>query len=132
MPCNSDYLNPTEVEQERRLAAALLIHVLECLDETVSPKLRKAADDIYADGQDNIPALCARLKRLSEESPSAFERIVYNAKSRESRDLANWWEEHLEADRKRLEAERDAANRRAVKQSAMGKLTKAERDALGI
>ncbi len=45
--------------------------------------------------------LCFTLKSLKKNDPVNFEAIVYNAKSKESRSLADWWEEHEKFDNKK-------------------------------
>jgi len=48
--------------------------------------------------------LCGLLGRLDEETTN---KIVYDARSRDSRRLADWWEAHQIADQKRELAERE-------------------------
>lgn len=47
---------------------------------------------------DATAKLCSLLKSLTENEREA---LVYNAHSRISRDLANWWEDHQDLDAKR-------------------------------
>lgn len=101
MPCNSDYLNPTDREYELQRAAGLLIYVRNKLGIRITEKLRRAADDIYC-RNDYVAALCGTLRKLS---PEETETIVYDAHDPKSRDLANWWEEHQRADRVREKQE---------------------------
>jgi hypothetical protein len=129
MPCNSDYMNPTVREQELQRTAKLLAYVLEQLGEPVPAEVRESAADVYGMQRDYVPVLCRRLQGLSL---SRREEIVYNARDKTARDLADWWEEHKAADAAREKAEAAAVRNAKVRESAMAKLTKAERYALGL
>jgi hypothetical protein len=56
--------------------------------------------------------------------------IVYNGRDATSRDLADWWDEHEEADRKREAKEQEQARQRALAESAMQKISREELAAL--
>lgn len=102
MPCNCDHLEPTAREKHRKEAAELLVWVQKKVGGSVEPWLEKAASDIYGGGDDRpVQALCARLNSMSIMSPKVFDSLVYNAKDRASRRLADWWEDHCEHDRNR-------------------------------
>lgn len=131
MPCNSDYLNPSQKEVALRRAATLLVHVYQFLGEPVSPALKAAAANLYC-SDDYVPALCARLKKLKRFSKDRFEELVYNAKSPVSRDLAGWWEEHENADKARVAKEAAQKKQEELRQQALNKLSPAERKALGV
>jgi hypothetical protein len=128
MPCNSDYLEPTNLEVELQRAAILLIYVRKALNQKPEPWLTKAAKSIYGEGGKRaIPLLCAALKSLP---PRSIAKIVYNAKNRTARDLADWWEDHQAADREREKSERERMKQRKLRSSALSKLSKGEREAL--
>ncbi len=129
MPCNSDYLEPTEREQELRRAARLLIFALEAQGREAPDWARSEAENLYAKDERSVTSLCALIKSMGEPER---DRIVYDAKSKASRDLADWWEEHQEADRRREEREAAEARREADRRSALGKLTEEEKAALGV
>ncbi len=97
MPCNSEYLNPTGRERELQKAAGLLAYLLRELNQPVIGEITEAAEDIYC-RVDYIPSLCQTLTDLEHDAPETFNQIVYNAKNRKARALADWWEEHQEAD----------------------------------
>lgn len=94
MPCNSDYLDPTTRERELQRAAKLLVFVLECLHEKPSAAIVEASKDQYCK-VDYVAALCGWIRTLTKEQRDA---IVYDGRNKTSRDLADWWEEHQEAD----------------------------------
>ena len=60
------------------------------------------------------------------------DEFIYNARVKESRDLADWWEEHQGADRKREAKEKKAKKEADLRKKALSKLTAAERKALGL
>lgn len=129
MPCNSDYLDPTMMEEQLQRTAQLLVYVLRQLDWPIGAELIREADNPYAEEVGQVERLCSTLSGLSKDD---FERIVYNARSKTSRDLADWWEEHEAADREREEQERADTRREQARQSALAKLTPEEREALGL
>lgn len=98
MPCNSEYMEPSVAERQCRDAAQLLIYVLTELGKNVPKYLREDAEDIYGghSGDKYMKRLC---KELSEMEELQIDRIVYNARSSESRRLADWWEEHQRQDK---------------------------------
>lgn len=128
MACNSDYLNPTRREVELRRTAALYAYALRQLSQPVPEAVTDAALSIYC-SVDFVPDLCALLTSLSKKD---LKRVVYNAQDKTARDLADWWEEHQAADRKRLEAESQAAEKQKLMDAALAKLSPAEAEALGF
>lgn len=73
--------------------------------------------------------LCAMLKSME---PEKRDRIVYNARDKRARRLADWWEYHQAQDA-RHEAERlEAIRIHELRASAAAKLTHEERAALGL
>lgn len=104
------------------------MYVLMRTGQHVSQELQETAQDIYAK-RDYVATLCDVLKRLNSKE---FDDVVYNARSKKSRDLADWWEEHQEADRKREHAEKSAAMDAKIKRAALGKLNAEERRVLGV
>ena len=127
MPCNSDYLEANIREKGLQRAANLAVYVTEQLGKKVPPWLAKAADDVYCSDERTIPALCKLLTNMSNKDKEA---IVYNSKSKISRQLADWWEEHQLADKERLDEEAEISKIQRLRKSALAKLTKAEIDAL--
>lgn len=104
MPCNSDYLRPTNREEELRRAAKLLVWVKTKLHKAVPDYAKKAAADIYGNGGDRaIKELCATLKQMNKNKR---EELIYgNAHDPIARDLADWWETHQAADAEREQRE---------------------------
>lgn len=128
MPCNSDHMKQTGTEAYNQRTAKLYLYVSDWVGSTTAD-IRKHADDYYCQ-RDYTKELCAALRALKKIDRSKFERVVYNARSKTSRDLADWWEEHKLADRKRLSDEAAERSRKRLIKSALDKLTPAERKAL--
>lgn len=128
MPCNSDYLAPNEHEQQLQRTAKLLVYVRNMLDHPIGKELRAAAKDSYCCA-DYVPALCATIRAMTFEQKEA---IMWDGSKKLARDLADWWEAHQAADRARVAAERKAKRDAKLRESALGKLTPAERRALGL
>ena len=97
MPCNCDHMEPTAAERHRREAAQHLVYLFDRLGLDIAPHIKEAADDLYGTGGDEcVVALCEILRGGTDDVMA----IVYDAKDRRSRRLADWWEDHQEEDRK--------------------------------
>lgn len=129
MPCNAEYLEPTRREQELRRAAVLLVYVWKVKRKPVEDWAVTEASNLYASDERSVTQLCAELKAMTDKQR---DDIVYNAKERLARDLADWWEDHQRADAEREEKERAEADNAVQRESALAKLTPAERKALGV
>lgn len=128
MPCNSDHLEPTRRESELHRAARLLLYVRRSLGKPISTGLVADAQDQYCP-VDYTARLC---KEVRDMKGRERDRIVYDGKNKDARNLADWWEEHQAADKVREEAERKEAERHALRAQALAKLTPEERKALGV
>lgn len=126
MPCRSDYMEPNKKERLLQETAILLGYVLEETGQPVPRSVHAAAKDIYCK-TDLVPDLCAAIKSMDEET---FRRVVYNPYSKESRQLADWWETHEAADRARLAQEEEERAHVEHLNSAFDKLTAQEVRAL--
>lgn len=128
MPCRDDWPSPSGAQVRSQRAAGLLIFLYEKLGKPVTESLKRDANDCYCN-TDYVRVLCALLKSMGEEERDAF---IYVARDKRARALADWWEEHLEADRARVAEEEAENRRRELEQSARSKLTPEELRALGI
>lgn len=130
MPCRSDYMEPNQKERLLQETAQLLIYVRMNTKSGVkiTNKLKNASQDIYC-RQDYVPELCAAIRAMTEEEQ---DRIIYDGRNPAARKLADWWDKHQEADRKRIEEEQRVQKREELRQAAINKLTPEEREALGI
>lgn len=112
-------MEPTNLECLLRHTATLLIWLREKTGLKVSEHLRKQAATLYADDRSMVPELCHILRCLK---PEALEEIVYDSHDPMARQLADWWETHLEADRKREEEERQEEKKKQLREIALAKL----------
>jgi hypothetical protein len=121
-------MEPTQKERLLQETARLLIYVRMNTKSgvKVSSRLRAAACDVYC-RKDYVSELCDAIRSLTEEEQA---RIVYDGRNPEARRLADWWDEHQEADRKRLEEELRQVLRNELRRKALDKLTPEEIEAL--
>lgn len=121
-------MEPSQKEKQLQKTAKLLKFVREKLGLKVSKELNYAADTCYCH-KDYVAELCETLRELSMVQ---IELIVYNAKDKTSRELATWWEEHQKADKEQEKDEAEAKELSEVRAKALKKLTKKERESLGL
>lgn len=108
MPCNSDYMEPTALEAFAVETAKLLIFAQSKLGVATDEREERISKTLYPSKDDAdyvTAALCSLLGLLDEDM---LNYIVYNAKDKASRKLADWWEEHQKADENRITEEWDA------------------------
>jgi hypothetical protein len=94
-------MEPTHKERLLRETAIFYAYALDALGEEVPDTVYQAASDQYC-RVDFVPDLCKLIRNMTEDER---DRIVYNPRSKISRGFADWWEEHEEADRKRIAQE---------------------------
>ena len=128
MPCRSDYMEPTNKELLLRETARLLIYVRVYTGVRISSKLATAAQAVYCK-EDYVAELCSAIRALTQEE---MDRIVYDGRNPEARKLADWWDKHQEADRKRQEEEECEQKRKDLRNAGLAKLTPEEIEALGL
>lgn len=135
MPCNSDYMNPSHAEENSRKTAQNLEFALRMLGQPVPEYVAKAAAYIYGDTlqlNSMTVLLCKTLRELAATDAEKFEQLVYNGRNKNSRQLAQWWEEHEAADLEREAEELAEAKRKRLVKSALAKLTDEEKAALKV
>ena len=138
MPCNGDYLDPTNIEEEAKRVANLILYVNSFSNEKTPVWIRECAENYYSGhgnklARDVIDELVSHLcDKITNMTDSKRNKIIYNSRNKVSRDLASWWEEHQEADRLRLEDEAKEFKRLELRKYALSKLSRAERNALGL
>ena len=129
MPCNSDHLNATDREVELQRAARLLVYVKERLGEKPEKWMIEQANKSWADDERSVIELCAALNAMTKKQRDT---IIYNARDKVARDLADWWEEHQKVDTERARRDVALCERDELRKKALKKLTRAERKALGL
>lgn len=129
MPCDASYMNPTAKERRLQETAQLIVYVYQKRNKKAPIWICKAAKDCYCSANKVVPHLCDILKTMDKKE---MNQIVYNAKNKTSRMLADWWEEHLLADNERIREEKHEKRRVELKEQALSKLTLKERRVLGV
>lgn len=127
MPCYTDPPSPESTEICN--AAICLVFLLNRLNRPVPSCVRRASRDDYTTSPTVVPMLCATLKSLTA---SQMKKIVFDPHNRKSRDLANWWDDHQKMDRRHKREEREQRRRERLRTTAISKLTKKEREELGV
>jgi hypothetical protein len=128
MACKSDYLEPSGQEVESKKLCKFIVFVASSFkDKYKAPDWAVVgARNCYGDTEkldDATRLLCKWCKELPEE-------FIYNGRVEGCRQLATWWDNHKEFDRKREEEEKAAKKKKQLRKQALSKLTKEERDAL--
>ena len=70
---------------------------------------------------------CKALTHIEEMDDGGLEKLIL-----QEPEIAEWWSAHKEADRKAKEKEQAIEEKKRLRESALSKLTKEERAALGI
>lgn len=126
MPCNSDYMNPTEMEKN-------LSTVYGLLDELKNGKLPKDFGSGYDKRIYNKGLTKKDLDKKVKQLCSALQKVDVKKYSLE---MQIWWRDHQKADKKRLEEEFKEDVRKSqlntAKQKAISKLTPKERKLLNL
>jgi hypothetical protein len=124
------YINlPGNANRYLQHTARLLAYVLKSVGEPVPKWVIKDAGDPFCLRTNSVNWLCTQLKNMNELE---LNRIVYNARSREARDLANWWEDYQEGNRQNGEMQRESRRQIALRRGVLARLTPEERRALGL
>ena len=115
MPCKTE--EPSPIQQEGQLVGELLLYVYYMLGIKPSATSITISKEYFAKTSDvhsAVEELCTLLRNLNNTCVEDYEKIVYNAKSKNSRRLADWWEKHQEMDARRIEQELQAEKQRSV------------------
>jgi len=124
MPCES---GPRDYAWEGFCDAVK--HFNYVAEKTGNPKRLDAHKDYRSRVDSVVQELCAMLSAMS---PDERDAIIYDARNKTARSLADWWEYHQEMDAER-EAEKLEAERIAkLREEAASKLTPEERAAVGL
>jgi len=106
MPCNSDYLAPNRREEESQRMAQSIMYINSERNIQSSHTIIEAASNIYGGHADSLAVELCRL--CTEMSKEEEDRIIYNGRHKIGRQLANWWDEHQEADKERMKKEKES------------------------
>lgn len=125
MPCYVD--PPTNTELYRHATAKRLHYANSSLGRNIPDELDRDAE--FLGGKDYTQELCALLQNLTTDE---MDRVVYNAKSKDARALADWWEKHQADDARHEQERRDADAKFELAIDAWKKLSPDERRALNV
>ncbi len=128
MPCRVDVYEPSEQQKQENRAGYLLAWLMKQRGYTIPTWLTSLVEGKCIVSNKAVPALCEIIKQLTETERNKY---LYNARVKESRALADWWEEHEEADFMAQERDRLKKEQDKLKKRALAKLTLKERNALG-
>lgn len=132
MPCNSDYLNPTDAERDSKRTCQHIVYLSKHLNKTIPFWVAKTAKENYGNPEilnQAVRLLCSLCSGMSKKDQA---NIIYNGMDSKARKLADWWDEHREADRIRERAAKAIAHKDTIKKGALAKLTPEERKVLGV
>lgn len=128
MPCNCDHMEPSKWEKESKKVAKLIVWSYNQLDEVCPTWIQYVANNTHGDidkVHDLTAILCKCCKTLSED-------VIYDGRNKTARRLADWWDNHQEADRIKEEAEIELNKNIELASRGLAKLTPEEREALGL
>jgi hypothetical protein len=131
MPCNSDYMIPSQTEANKRQVCEHLMYVAQrySMRSGLHQAVEKGAASIYGSQSISLRQLTAVLcNMLNNIEP---ERINSDL-SIKGIMLALWWAEHVEADNKRIEREVEQQALSKRRADALAKLTLEDKMALGL
>lgn len=72
-------------------------HVKKCI-HVFYYKLNLDVFILYSDLYDLTAFLCHAMQLINRANPKLFEEVVYDAYNKDSRMLADWWEDHCKKD----------------------------------
>jgi hypothetical protein len=121
MPCNSDYMQASNIEVELSRVACLL-------DELDGKPINPSHWRGYH------PAIYCRVGSVNADSLVAelCSRLQNTDVTKHSLEMQMWWRDHKIADKARLEMEIRLAKEKEDKEKAIAKLTPYERELLGL
>lgn len=129
MPCRSDHMEQRPEEKDRQQAANFLVYIHRCQQTPVPHWITVASKETYPTSDEAVIELCTV---LTDMATRVRENIVYNSHDKTARALADWWEDHLAADQRRDKQEQALRRKKTLRKLALAKLTKDEKEALGI
>jgi hypothetical protein len=136
MPCRGpEPVTPTQKGVESRRTCQMLVYILEMFDQHIEDWITEGAKEDeycwYPEYLDEATRMtCEWCKHAIETGQE--DTVIFDAHSRKARRLADWWEEHQELDKKREKAKKAKAKKARAKKKAMSKLTKKDKEALGL
>lgn len=124
MPCNSDYMEPNAYEKNMSMVMCLLDELAGKSDPHRG--INGYHSEVY--GTSNVHDKKWRDTKVAELCSACHSVNVIDY----SLELQMWWRDHQKADQKRIEQEKQDAKNEAARKKALNKLTKEDREALGL
>lgn len=125
MPCNCDYMDPSKYEIE----ASRIYCIIDELDGKGAAGECRGWEGFHPLAYGKLPGkmtldklvrrVCERLHGIEDVSSYSLE-------------LQMWWRDHQRADAERQSREAEQSLKESLRDSALGKLTIEEREALGL
>ncbi len=129
MPCRDDYPEPSELNRRLQVAAKCIRYLNKQLSVKTPKWIREQSKESFAHDDRLVPLLCAMVKELTKKQKK---ELIYNGYDKKARRLADWWEEHEEADRRRIKIGKKEKQMKVARKTALSKLSGIEREALGL
>ena len=139
MPCDCSHMEPNQHEREiirvskcySTLAKRMGREVPSWIKDGANGEISfKAKEGYWAYGHPSrIHEATAMLCALCAEAP---EGLIYDGRDAAMRKVADWWDDHQEADKVKARKAKEDAAREVLAASALSKLTADERAAVGL
>jgi hypothetical protein len=108
MPCDSSYMEPNQKERNSKEICEHLVYMVSQVVPNqywipLEDWIKRGAKEYYGvpDRIDDLTRiLCNWCKLL--ETDGRWNDIIYDGRNPKARRLADWWDEHKEADKERL------------------------------
>jgi len=109
MPCESGYMEPSYGEIQSKKVCQHIVYLYEKLGLPTPKWVKEAAKDYYGNQHKLGGAETMLYKKIKNLSTKELDSLVYNARSKNARELATWFEDFEkefkdEVDRTRREA----------------------------
>ena len=115
MGCRSDHMEPRAAETESHEVAKHIVFVEAHLGNHPATWILAAATHMYG-AESRVSELTAILcEAIRELDDNQLETVVYNARDKQSRELASWWEQHQKDDERHEREDAEARKRELYK-----------------
>lgn len=125
MACNSDYMNATKFEEN-------FSQVLLLLDELDTGTFVNPHCSDWQGYDERVYTINHEKNELDIRVEELCSKLLKTDVSKCSLEMQLWWREHQRADVERIEEEAKQEEDEKLKEQALNKLTKKEREVLGV
>lgn len=122
MPCNSDYMEPTIREEISRRMCCNIVYMKECLRKPVEKWIKEGAENYYGKSEryEELEGMVAKM--FDALTPEQIDKIVYNARDKRARTMANDFERYMNEKSKQLKKENKQKEEKKVLDKALSRL----------